>query len=264
MNEPHALKLYIDGSAYRNPGHEGGFSVFVEYPDSFDILISEVAKGSYSETTNNRMELRACIAAFKFARKEVERLNLRYIIVVTDSDYIYSNQQRANYWKKDGWKNRDGRPIDNPDLWNEFLSARQKVRATLEVRWEKGKTTQILNDVDKGAKKVAKGLKKTDFGFMKGKVCRTKIQGGWISMFSAKGQKEIIKVFKYENKAKNEWKVCFELYSESERKFISKHFAYIRSLSDLHRHAFYKVSFNNNPRYPLIEQMESAANPLLK
>lgn len=263
MNEPHALKLYIDGSAFRNPGHEGGFSVFAEYPDSFDIPISEVANGSYRETTNNRMELRACIEAFKFVRRKVECLNIRHVVVVTDSDYVYSNQQRANYWKKNGWKNLDGRPVDNSDLWNEFLSTRQKVRATLEVRWEKGKTSQILNDVDKGAKKATTGLKKTDFGFRKGKVARTKIQGGGITMFSANGQKEIIRVFKYENKIVSEWKVCFELYSESEGKFISKHFAYIRSLDSIHRHAFYKVRFNDNPRYPLIEQIEAINNPLL-
>lgn len=257
MHEPYALKLYVDGSAFRNPGHEGGFSVFAEYPDSFGIVSKEVINRGYEGTTNNRMELRACVEAFKFARKEVDRLGLNHVVVVTDSDYVYSNQQRANYWKKDGWKNREGRNVDNPDLWNEFLSARQKVHATLEVRWERGKTTDILNAVDKGAKKAATGIKKKDFGFNKGKIIRTKIRGGGISMFPAQGQNLIIRVFKYEYKSDSEWKVCFELYSKSENKFISKHFAYIRFLDNLHRNRFYKVSFNRNPKYPLIEKIKT-------
>jgi len=261
VTSPHALKLYVDGSAFRNPGHEGGFSVFAEYPDSFGLSTLEVANGSYEETTNNRMELRACIEAFKFARKEVERLKIRHVIVVTDSHYVYSNQYRAIYWKRDNWENRDGRPVDNPDLWKEFLSLKQKVRANLEVNWQKGKTTQILNAVDKGAKQAAKGIKTTDFGFRRGKISRTKVRGGGILMFPANGQKEIIRVFKYENKAINEWKVCFELYSEEKGGFISKHFAYIRSLESLHRHGYYKASFNDNSQYPLIEILEVVTSP---
>lgn len=256
MNEPHALKLYVDGSAYRNPGHEGGYSVFAEYPDSFNVESHEVCSGAYGETTNNRMELKACIEAFKFARREVERIRINHILVITDSDYVYSNQQRASYWKKDKWKNREGRPVGNSDLWNEFLSARQKVSATLEVRWHKGKESEILNNVDKGAKKAAKGIKKTDFGFNKGKVARTKVKGGGIAMFPAKGQKEVIRIFKYENKADNEWKVCFELYLKSESKFTSKYFAYIHSLEGIHRHSSYKVTFNDNPLYPKIEKLK--------
>jgi hypothetical protein len=31
--DPHALKLYIDGNAYDNPGGAGGFACVAEFPE---------------------------------------------------------------------------------------------------------------------------------------------------------------------------------------------------------------------------------------
>ena len=33
--DPHALKIYIDGSCFNNPGGNGGFAAIVEYPSTF-------------------------------------------------------------------------------------------------------------------------------------------------------------------------------------------------------------------------------------
>jgi len=158
VHDPHALRLYVDGSAYNNPGHEGGLSVFAEYPDSLGLEASEVVSKTFTETTNNRMELRACIEALKFARGALEKYKIGRAIVVTDSQYVYDNQTRAPTWKANDWRNQSGRRMDNSDLWNEFLLARSKVRAYVEVVWQAGKTTPILKEVDKGAKKQPEGL----------------------------------------------------------------------------------------------------------
>jgi ribonuclease HI len=45
--DPHALKLYVDGSALKNPGGPGGIAGIAEFPDRMN------------RTTNNRMELLA-------------------------------------------------------------------------------------------------------------------------------------------------------------------------------------------------------------
>jgi ribonuclease HI len=258
MYDPHALKLYIDGSAYRNPGHEGGYSVYAEYPDEMNLLPAEVASGTYGETTNNGMELRACIEALRFACAEVNRLGIRRILIITDSLYIYDNQKRAPYWKKDDWRNREGRPVENPVLWNEFLTARPKVRASVEIIWQEGKTTPILKETDKSAKKAAHRLPRQDFGYRKGRVARTKVAGGAITMYPAAGQKIILRVFKCEFKDDAEWKISFDVYSPEAKQYVAKYFAYLHhaEMDQVHRHHCYLASFNENPQYPIIEALE--------
>ena len=64
--DPHALKLYIDGNCYNNPGGAGAIACVAEFPESWrrddEIIFNE----GFHETTNNRMELSACIRAFKY------------------------------------------------------------------------------------------------------------------------------------------------------------------------------------------------------
>jgi ribonuclease HI len=63
MYDPNALQLYIDGSAYRNPGHEGGLAGIAEFPERLSREPEIILEESYHQTANSRMELRACIRA---------------------------------------------------------------------------------------------------------------------------------------------------------------------------------------------------------
>src|SRR5436309_2800173 len=47
MHDPNALKIYIDGSAYRNPGHEGGLAGVAEFPDSLNREPEVIFEESY-------------------------------------------------------------------------------------------------------------------------------------------------------------------------------------------------------------------------
>ncbi|MDO8571435.1 MAG: RNase H family protein [bacterium] len=257
MYDPHALKLYVDGSALKNPG-KGGYSVVAEYPDSFDIAVSEVKNGSYTETTNNRMELRAVIEAMKFARTDTQDKRIRRVIIISDSLYVCDNQNSAVWWKKNNWRNSEGRPMDNHDLWDEFLKLRPKIPANVEIVWEKGKTRAILKEVDKNAKNAASSQGRTDFGFRKPRIARTKVKGPTASMFNAHGQTELIRVFKYEYRDKTELEVTFDLYSPTTDKFDAKYFAYLDAdvFDDLHRHSCYRAIFNENPKYPKFVHLE--------
>ncbi len=60
------IEVNIDGSAYRNPGHEGGLAVYAKYSDGRPDRL--IFKEGYDGTTNNRMELRAAIRAMEHAR----------------------------------------------------------------------------------------------------------------------------------------------------------------------------------------------------
>jgi ribonuclease HI len=63
QEDPHALKLYVDGSSYKNPGGAGGFACVARYPETLNRPDEELFSEGYHESSTNRMELHACIRA---------------------------------------------------------------------------------------------------------------------------------------------------------------------------------------------------------
>jgi ribonuclease HI len=259
--DPHALKIHIDGSAYGNPGHIGGIAAIIEFPDSMNREPETIIEKGFSETTNNRMELRACISALEWSRQNAKSIGCPRIIIVTDSLYVFNNVKNASYWKKAKWRNKDGRPVENSDLWDALLSLRSKIGIRTDIEWNKGKTTEIGKEVDRRAKQSAKSFGKTaDSGYQSGKISRTKLPGGSADMFPAQNQEATIRIYRKELKyhaKQNEYKIFFELFSDEQNKYTSKYFAYTPPENEcvLHRAHFYRVQFNNNQKYPIIEKV---------
>ena len=74
-------RIYTDG-AYSSALNQGGIGVvFVKEEDKKLIKVAEVSKG-YKNTTNNRMELKAIIAAFKCITSYMED-----VTIISDSMY---------------------------------------------------------------------------------------------------------------------------------------------------------------------------------
>src|SRR5438105_1785951 len=163
--DPHALKIYVDGSALNNPGGAGGIAGIVEFPEAMNLEHEIVFEEGYVATTNNRMELQACIRALEYARRVAPQLRVSRVIMISDSLYVNDNLMRAPHWKKSKWQNLAGRPLENGDLWDELIKLRPKVRASTDLQWSKGKTSPILKEVDRLAKAAAKQPTKIDRGF---------------------------------------------------------------------------------------------------
>jgi len=251
MYDPRAVKIYIDGSALRNPG-PGGLAGVIEYPEGADPAFKTVFKIGCFETTNNRMELLACIEALKYTRENARSMKASRVIIITDSVYVYGNQTRADSWRKQGCTNIHNRPVENSDLWKQFLSIRPKVSVRLEIVWKEGKTSEINKLVDREAKSAARNPTKKDLGFRRGKIARTSpgLRGA-ASLFPARGQECEIRVYKKLSAGKNEYKVTFEL---ADLKGTVKHFAYIgiEKINELHRTHKYTARFNTDPYHPII------------
>ena len=256
--DPHALKIVIDGSSLKNPGGASGLAGIAEYPTDWNLPDKILFTVGYEGSTNNRMELLACVKAMEYVRDGIVGLSVQRVQIVTDSKYVHENIPRAEEWRHNKWRNRYGRPIENDDLWKRVLSLRGTVRIRIDFQWKKGKKSPILKAVDAAAKGAAREPWERDYGFRGGKVGRSKVKGGrtLATLFTASGQDAVIHV--YRNRiVGGEGRVYFDVYSEEKREFTQKCTAYARLdiAADLHRGHVYRVRFNDNPQYPIIEEI---------
>ncbi|MDP6342905.1 MAG: ribonuclease HI, partial [Alphaproteobacteria bacterium] len=96
------VEIYTDGACSGNPG-PGGWGALLRYGDHEREL-----KGGESQTTNNRMELTAAIAALEALKRPCQ------VTVHTDSTYLRDGiTQWIVNWKRNGWKTAAKKPVKN-------------------------------------------------------------------------------------------------------------------------------------------------------
>ena len=119
------VTIYTDGACSGNPG-PGGWGALMQFGAHEREL-----KGGEPQTTNNRMELFAAIAALE-ALKRPCIVNLH-----TDSTYLRDGITKwIINWKRNGWKTAAKKPVKNVDLWQRLEAAIQ--RHEIAWRWVKG------------------------------------------------------------------------------------------------------------------------------
>jgi ribonuclease HI len=118
--------IYTDGGAIDNPG-PGGYGVVLRSKGHRKEL-----SGGYRWTTNNRMELLACIEGLKILKRGCS------VVLFSDSKYVVDGMTKgwAERWQTSGWTLSTGQPVKNADLWQQLLALCQKHR--VEFRWVRG------------------------------------------------------------------------------------------------------------------------------
>ncbi len=140
------VTIYTDGGCLGNPG-PGGYGVILVHDENRKEL-----SGGYRNTTNNRMELMACIEGLKA---------LKYACKVTlhsDSRYVVDGISKgwAKRWKKNGWMRNRKEPAINIDLWDILLNLCDIHE--VEFKWVKGHAGHPENErCDVLAKKMSAG-----------------------------------------------------------------------------------------------------------
>ncbi|MDP3479535.1 MAG: ribonuclease H [Desulfoprunum sp.] len=110
--------------------------------------------GGFRLTTNNRMELMACLVALQ----ELEGTE-RTVTLYSDSSYVVNGIEKgwARGWRSRGWRKSDGQPALNADLWAELLRLSESLPVTF--RWVKGHAGNIRNErCDTLATAAARGI----------------------------------------------------------------------------------------------------------
>lgn len=122
--------IYTDGACSGNPG-VGGWGVVAYFTDG---SIHEMGGGA-AQTTNNRMEMQAAIAALEFL---LTSKSAQSVVLYTDSEYLKNGiTQWIRGWKRKGWKTSTGKPVLNQDLWIRLDELMEQVnQSNMPLRWE--------------------------------------------------------------------------------------------------------------------------------
>ena len=250
MDDPRALKIYIDGSALHNPGKQVGFGMIILFPDFLNRPREELRLG-YFEGTNNRMELRACLSAFKYVIENAEELGITRTIIITDSEYVFFGKNKCDYWRKNKWIKSNGEEVENIDLWKDFLRLRGRLPIKCDFRLIKGKTCKMSKLVDQLAKEGAKSPTKRDYKYRPGRVSVVKLGG--VAQRYPFNKKIKIKVYRHSIKGLTTNRYFKIYFLELKRsKFVGKYYAYCDS--NLQRQHQYEITLNNFSGIPLIKK----------
>lgn len=98
------------------------------------------ASGGELVTTNQRMEVTA-------AAEAVAALG-GLLLVVSDSQYVVRcfTEDWWQGWRRRGWRNSQGAPVANRDLWEPFIDLYLSRRGTVKFAWLKGHSGHAMND----------------------------------------------------------------------------------------------------------------------
>ena len=115
-------KIFTDG-AYSSTRDQGGIAFVITQEDK---NIFEYSK-TYKTTTNNRMEMLACIVALESIQEPSD------VVLVSDSQYVVKTYT-------DNWKRKK-----NNDLWDRFDKAIKRHRS-VNFEWVRGHANNEINN----------------------------------------------------------------------------------------------------------------------
>lgn len=147
--ESRPIKIYTDGGCLSNPG-PGGYGVVMLYGKHR----RELSCG-FRLTTNNRMELWACIAGLQVLNRKCR------VIVHSDSRYVVNGMSKGwvRRWRSNGWMRSEIEPVENFDLWQQLMDLADNHNTTF--KWVKGHAFNRENNrCDYLARRAASGRQK--------------------------------------------------------------------------------------------------------
>lgn len=144
--------IYCDGACSNNQQaqNRGGWGAILQYKGK-DREIS----GAEKNTTNNRMELLACIKALETIKNPALP-----VAVFTDSAYLHNCLVQKWYqrWQKNGWLTANKKAVENKGLWLRLLAQKDRF-SHITFHKVAAHSNVVLNErADQLAKKAIQNL----------------------------------------------------------------------------------------------------------
>jgi ribonuclease HI len=141
------IEIFTDGACSGNPG-PGGWGAILRWRGHEKEL-----SGGEAETTNNRMELMAAIAALEALKRPSQ------VALTSDSTYLRDGITKwIHGWRAKGWKTAAKKPVKNQDLWQRLDEAAK--RHEVSWHWVRGHDGHAENErADQLAREAIKSLR---------------------------------------------------------------------------------------------------------
>ncbi|MBI2690578.1 MAG: ribonuclease HI [Solirubrobacterales bacterium] len=265
-----ALSIFTDGSSLGSPRAGGCAFVLVWCDENGDQQTDPVPGGAFAGASNNEMELNACVAALrdiqnKHTGKDLSKFSK--VEIYTDSSYVAEHLGHAqNYWPRNGWTNRNGRPIDNVELWKQLTKEIERIwradRRRVFIKWHKGHNK--FNPHNKTADVLAKREAKTDAPKRHLQPVNTarKLSPKSTEVGSVKmeGQVLTIRIIGHEYlKEQRAYKYRYEVMNSDSGYHQNVDFIY--SDEQMSRHHWYSVRVNTTTDNPWVEELLDEVDP---
>lgn len=115
------VEIFTDGACSGNPG-PGGWGAVMRFNHQEKDL-----SGGEKDTTNNRMEMMAVIAALEALKRPCQ------VTITTDSQYVMKGMTEwLPGWKTKNWRTASKQPVKNADLWQRM----EKAAAIHQLTWQ--------------------------------------------------------------------------------------------------------------------------------
>lgn len=116
-------EIYADGACWQEAGGGvGGWGALIK-----ENGIERQIYGGSSMTTNNQMEMLACIKALLDLKES------SIVTIYTDSKYLINGiTMWVRGWKRNGWLTQSGEAVKNQQLWQEL----DRLCGIHRIKWE--------------------------------------------------------------------------------------------------------------------------------
>lgn len=123
---PPTVTIYTDGGG-ASAGGPGGYGIVLLWGEKRQEL-----SGGFADTTNGRMELVAAAIALEHLRCPC------HVTLISDAQYLVNGiNSWVRAWAKRNWRNANGQPTKNRDLWERILCQMDR-HPHVEAQWVRG------------------------------------------------------------------------------------------------------------------------------
>jgi ribonuclease HI len=224
MDNPYAMYVNCDGSMDYSPGNPGGIGFNISFPDCVGLSPIPISIGTYKGANIEMLEIEALLKAMEMTieiwKEHGNQLaKVNRIIIITDRFGLRDEEKTSPYkiavWRRNGWKNHEGKPIKNHKQLDQLDKVRKKLtqvsRRPVEIVYRRRKQNKVadrLAKAGKGAGLIINKLQK------KGeKIGKRKYDGPEIVYKSVKSDMIMhINVFR-KDPVQDEWEVWVEIIS---------------------------------------------------
>ena len=135
------INIHTANSCPGNPG-PGGYAAVLELGSGMNVTL----RGSNPDTTNNRMEATAAIAALD-ALDRLPVTEREEITLHSNSKYLTDafNQGWTGKWERNGFRDSGGKPVQDEDIWKRLIALARKW--SVRFVWVQGQARVHHNDL---------------------------------------------------------------------------------------------------------------------